>query len=86
MIAKDNGINGKAVRTDLFIRIQYTNQYAPQFINKSYLLRVDENSDYNTTVGFLKAFDNDTYEEFGEVTYELKNGQNRFVHNLLSSC
>lgn len=78
MIAKDNGIDGKAVRTDLLIKIEYTNQYAPQFINKSYLFRVFENAPFNSTVGYLIAFDNDTYHDFGKVSYELKNGQNRF--------
>ena len=78
LFAKDNGLNGNITSVDITIKIDSINQYAPQFENEIYMFYVDENSPYNTTVGFLHASDNDTFEHFGQVFYELKNGQDRF--------
>ena len=39
---------------------------------------MDENSPFNTTVGYLSAFDYDSLNNFGSIIYELKNGQNLF--------
>ena len=78
LFAKDNGLNGNITSVDVKIKIDSINQYAPQFENEIYMFYVDENSPYNTTVGFLHASDNDIFEQFGLVFYELKNGQDRF--------
>lgn len=39
---------------------------------------IDENSPFNTTVGVLKAYDNDTLDDYGLISYSLKNGQGIF--------
>ena len=77
LFAKDNGLNGNITSVDIAIKIDSINQFAPQFENEIYMFHVDENSEFNTTVGFLRAFDNDTAEHFGLISYELKNGQER---------
>ena len=77
LFAKDNGLHGNITSVDIRIKIDSINQYAPQFANDIYMFYVDENSAYNTTVGYLKAFDNDTFGQFGRVYYELNNGQDR---------
>ena len=62
---------------NLHIHIEIINKYSPWFDREVFYLSVDENSPYNTTVGFLRAFDNDTFDNFGRVVYELRNGQER---------
>jgi len=62
----------------LFIKIEIINQYSPVFEKELYSFYVDENSPFNTTINYVKAYDNDTFENFGRVFYELKNGQDRF--------
>lgn len=84
LFARDNGIDGKIVLANLFIKIENINEYAPQFKQKTFTLYVNENALFNTTVGFLKAFDNDTYGDYGKIFYELKNGQDRFQIDRLS--
>lgn len=48
------------------------------FEKELYSFYVDENSSFNTTIDYVKAYDNDTFENYGRVFYELKNGQDRF--------
>jgi hypothetical protein len=62
----------------LFIKIEIINQYSPVFEKELYSFYVDENSSFNTTIDYVKAYDNDTFENYGRVFYELKNGQDRF--------
>ncbi|CAF0900840.1 unnamed protein product [Brachionus calyciflorus] len=78
IIAKDNGIDGKTTTSDVFIKIENINEHGPEFEKKIYTLLVDENSPFNTTVGYLQAYDNDTFGDYGKIYYELKNGQDRF--------
>jgi hypothetical protein len=77
LFARDNGINGNVTRVDLHIYVERINQHAPQFDADYYVFHVDENSIKNTTVGFIKAFDLDTTDEYARIHYELKNGQDR---------
>ena len=62
----------------MFIKIEIINQYSPVFEKELYSFYVDENSSFNTTIDYVKAYDNDTFENYGRVFYELKNGQDRF--------
>lgn len=78
LFAKDNGIDGNLVYVDLHIKIENINEYAPQFDKKVYTLYIDENSPFNTTIGHLKAVDKDTFGNYGKISYDLKNGQERF--------
>lgn len=80
LFAKDNGVDGKMTHTDLYIKIEGVNQYAPRFDidEAAYQFEIPENSVYNTTVGLVHATDSDSYDNFGEIRYELKNGQQRF--------
>ena len=54
------------------------NRFAPEFVSDYYIYYIDENSVFNTTVGVLEAYDNDTTGEYGNIKYELKNGQSLF--------
>jgi hypothetical protein len=63
---------------DLFIEIETVNQHAPKFDNDTYVFHVNENAPLNTTVSYIKARDSDLFGEYGQVRYELKNGQERF--------
>ena len=85
LFAKDNGLNGNITSVSIEIKIETINQYAPQFNDEIYVFNVDENAAFNTTIGFLKAYDNDTAENFGSITYELKNGQERLIQNFFSN-
>lgn len=79
LIASDNGINGMRASTDLFIKVEAINRFTPEFASDYYIYYIDESSRFNTTVGVLKAQDNDTTTgEYGRIYYELKNGQNLF--------
>lgn len=78
LIAKDNGINGKVVNVELNINVEVINKYAPRFEKQAYYFYVDENAPFNTTVGYLNAVDNDTYANFGSISYKMRNGQERF--------
>ena len=78
LIAVDNGINGVKTYADLFITVETINRFAPEFESDVYMYYVDENSPFNTTVGFLKAYDNDTLDDYGQISYSLKNGQGLF--------
>jgi hypothetical protein len=63
---------------DLFINIEGINQYAPKFDQEIYTFYLNENSPFNTTIGYLNATDPDQFLDYGLVKYELKNGQERF--------
>ncbi|RNA00245.1 cadherin-23 [Brachionus plicatilis] len=78
LVARDNGVDGKIVKVDIFIQIENINEHAPQFEKSVFTFHVDENSSFNTTVGLLEAHDQDTFGDFGKITYELLNGQDRF--------
>lgn len=78
IFAKDNGSKGNISYANLLIKIDSINQYAPQFEKEFYVYYLNENSAFNTTIDYLLAFDNDTLEDFGQISYELKNGQDRF--------
>ncbi len=66
-------------KTDLYIKIEKINEFAPKFDKDLYMFYVDENSATNKTVDFITAVDEDGEEDgiFGKVHYKLKNGQNR---------
>lgn len=78
LFAKDNGINGESTHVDLFIEIETVNQHAPKFEKDTYVFYVNENAPLNTTVDHIKASDHDLFGEYGQIRYELKNGQERF--------
>jgi len=63
---------------DLFIEIETVNQHAPKFERDTYVFYVNENARLNTTVDHIKASDHDLFGEYGQIRYELKNGQERF--------
>jgi hypothetical protein len=78
--AKDNGIDGRVIYVELFINIESINEYPPKFNRDLYLFDLNENSAFNTTVGYVQAYDDDLKHSqlFGNFYYTLKNGQNRF--------
>ena len=54
------------------------NEHAPKFNKEFYTFKIDENTLPNTTIDYLIANDEDGEESvYGQVHYELKNGQNR---------
>jgi hypothetical protein len=72
------GKNGNITLASLFIRIENVNEYAPEFSKDLYTFNVDENSPFNTTIAYIKADDKDTFIDYRNVTYKLRNGQNIF--------
>ena len=78
LTAKDNGITGESGWTNVFVQVETINQYPPVFDKEIYEFIINENSEQNTTVGFVSASDLDKLDDYGKVWYELKNGQGRF--------
>lgn len=79
LVAKDSGIDGKETKADLFIKVETINEFTPKFDQDIYSFTLNENSEFNTTVGYVNAFDGDSNKGlFGDISYILKNGQNRF--------
>jgi len=79
LIALDNGVQGKQTKADLFVRIEAVNRFPPEFNSDFYIYYINENSPFNTTVGLMQAFDKDgNGSKYGQVEYELKNGQDLF--------
>lgn len=72
-------MDGKTSQADIVIEIENINEHAPQFTESSFTFFVNENSPFNTTVGFIQAHDQDTFGDYGKVFYELLNGQDRFA-------
>ena len=67
-------------KVEVLIKIVKINEHAPKFNQDFYEFYINENSNFNTTVdNNLNAIDNDGNESiYGEIHYELKNGQNIF--------
>ena len=69
-------MNGYKTQADLFIKIETINRFTPEFTSDFYVYYIDENSAFNTTVGLLTAYDNDTLGDYGQLHYELNSAQN----------